>query len=75
MPANDQLSGADPASYRSTAPAKDTTFSNSAARLKSPHHARPDADGNAAFHDSSKKKVQFPVGELAARAQGNSAAP
>lgn len=75
MPANDQLSGANPADFRSTAPAKDTTFSNSAARLKSPHHARPDADGNGAFHDQSKKKVQFPVGELAVRAQGGSATP
>ncbi len=83
MPANDELSGDDPyADFAAdqtaplgerTAPDKDTSYSNTRARLVTPHNLSPDADGNAAFHNQAKSQVQFPVGELAARGTAPSA--
>ena len=75
MPANDELSGANPADYVAlAAPSKDTTYSNALARERAIHNIPADADGNAAFHRGIPQ-VQFPVGELAARGTSASSNP
>ena len=47
----------------------DTSFSNTAGRLKAPHNARPDADGNAGFHGGVGSHSQFPLAEQTVRQQ------
>lgn len=67
MPSNDEKSGADPADYATLrAPSKDTSYSNTAARLKAAHQLPADAEGNAAFR-RGLQQVQFPISELTAR--------
>lgn len=73
MPANDNLSGADPNAYATlTGPAVDTAYDS--LQAKAIHELPPDADGNAAFHGAGQQG-QFPVGELTDRGLPSSAAP
>lgn len=83
MPANDELSGADPyAAFASaptfntsTAPDKDTSFSNALAHEQAPHNIPGDGSPNAAFGGTAGKPAQYPLAEQAVRNAESTSTP